>query len=130
MGVPKIRSLQMGPPKIHSLQMGTKEIECPKDGHSITLEIDDHVYFVFHRHVSVGEEMDFEIDNESIFSHLGTETEYIHPEKMKYPEWTGGDAERGKWFFKAIGKGKTTLAVKKIFRGTLESTCTVTVTVE
>jgi len=106
------------------------EIECPSDGHSITLGMDEHVFFEFHRHVSVGEEMTFEIGNESILTHLGTETEYIHPEKMKYPEWTGGDAEKGKWYFKTVGTGKTTLAVNKIFRGTLESTCTVTIIVE
>jgi hypothetical protein len=39
------------------------------------------------------------------------ETEYIHPEKMKYHDWTGGDAEKGKWFFKTIGTGTTSLVV-------------------
>ena len=106
------------------------EIKCPSEGDEVTLGLDEQVFFEFHRHVSVGEEMTFEIGDESILSHLGTETEYIHPEKMKYPEWTGGDAEKGKWFFKTVGKGKSTLVVSKIFRGTLESTCTLTIVVE
>jgi hypothetical protein len=107
-----------------------KKVECRQDGEVVTLGVDETFFFEFHRHVSVGEEMDFEIGEESVLSHLRTETEYIHPEKMKYPEWTGGDAEKGKWFFKTAGTGKTSLAVKKIFRGTLESTCTVTIVVE
>ena len=107
-----------------------KEVECRKSGDEVTLGIDDTFFFEFHRHVSVGEEMAFEIGDESVLSHLRTETEYIHPEKMKYPEWTGGDAEKGKWFFKTIGAGTTTLEVSKIFRGTLESKCTVTIVVE
>jgi hypothetical protein len=107
-----------------------REIECPKDGHSVTIGMDETLFFEFHRHASVGEEMEFEIGDDSVLKHLGTETEYIHPEKMKYPEWTGGDAEKGKWFFKIVGKGTTTLAIKKVCRGTLESTCRVTITVE
>jgi hypothetical protein len=107
-----------------------KRIECPKDGHIVTLGVDEIVFFEFHRHVSVGEKMEFEIGDETILAHLRTETEYIHPEKMKYPEWTGGDAEKGTWFFKTVDTGTTTLAVSKIFRGTLESTCTVKIVVE
>ncbi len=107
-----------------------KEVECRKSGEVVTLRVDEAFFFEFHRHVSVGEEMQFEIGDEAVISHLRTETEYIHPEKMKYPEWTGGDAEKGKWFFKTVGTGKTSLAVKKIFRGTLESTCTVTIVVK
>jgi hypothetical protein len=49
---------------------------------------------------------------------------------MKYHDWTGGDAEKGKWFFKTIGTGTTSLVVSKIFRGTLESKCTVQIVVE
>ena len=74
--------------------------------------------------------MEFEIGDESVLRHIRTETEYLHPEKMKYPGWTGGDAEKGTWFFETVGAGKTTLIVKKIFRGTLESKCTVEIVVE
>jgi hypothetical protein len=107
-----------------------KKIECRIDGDVVKLGVDETIFFEFHRHGSVGENMEFEIGNDSILSHLRTETEYIHPEKMKYPGWTGGDAEKGTWFFKTVGTGTTTLAVKKIFRGTLESICTVKIVVE
>ena len=107
-----------------------KMIECPKDGHVVRLSLDEEVSFEFFRHGSVGENMEFEIGDESVLKHLRTETEYLHPEKMKYPGWTGGDAERGKWFFKTVGTGKTSLTVSKIFRGTLESKCTVEIVVE
>ena len=106
------------------------KVECEGEDTLLKLSVGDEFYYQFHRHGSVGEDAEFTIEDESIIAHTDTKTEYLHPEHMKKPGWTGGDAERGKWFFKAIGKGKTTLAVKKIFRGTLESTCTVTVTVE
>jgi hypothetical protein len=107
-----------------------KRIDCPKDGHVVKLGVDETIFFEFHRHGSVGEAAEFEIGDESILTHLRTETEYLHPEKMKYPGWTGGDAEKGKWFFKTVRTGTTTLTVSKIFRGTLESKCTVEIAVE
>lgn len=107
-----------------------KRIECQKDGDVVKLGKDELVSFEFYRHGSVGENMEFEIGNESILKHLRTETEYLHPEKMKYPGWTGGDAEKGTWYFETVGTGATTLAVSKIFRGTLESKCTVKIVVE
>ena len=106
-----------------------RRIECRKDGDVVKLGKDELVSFEFFRHGSVGENMEFEIGDESILKHLRTETEYIHPEKMKYHDWTGGDAEKGLWFFETVGTGKTSLIVKKIFRGTLESTCSVQIVV-
>jgi hypothetical protein len=107
-----------------------KKVECPKDEQVVTLGVDETIFFEFHRHGSVGEDAEFEIGDESVLTHLRTETEYIHPEKMKYPGWTGGDAEKGMWFFKTIKTGKTTLTFSKIFRGTLESKCTLQIVVE
>jgi hypothetical protein len=107
-----------------------RRIECREDGDVVKVGMGEIVSFEFHRHGSVGEDMGFEIGNESILKHLRTETEYLYPEKMKYPGWTGGDAEKGAWFFKGVGAGNTTLAVSKIFRGTLESKCTLEIVVE
>ncbi|MFX1559478.1 MAG: hypothetical protein ACFFBL_02710 [Promethearchaeota archaeon] len=105
-------------------------IECRQDGDVVKLKKDELVSFEFFRHGSVGENMEFEIGDESILKHIRTETEYLHPEKMKYHDWTGGDAERGLWFFRTIGIGKASLTVSKIFRGTLESKCTIEIIVE
>lgn len=107
-----------------------KRIECSREEEVVNLSKDELVSFEFFRHGSVGENMEFEIGDESILRHLRTETEYLHPEKMKYHDWTGGDAERGIWFFETVGTGKTTLTVSKIFRGTLESKCTLDIVVE
>ncbi|MFW9976072.1 MAG: hypothetical protein ACFFDQ_12450 [Candidatus Thorarchaeota archaeon] len=107
-----------------------QKIECRRDGDAVRIGLYTMVSFEFHRHGSVGENMEFEIEDESILRFVRTETEYLHPEKMKYPGWTGGDAEKGIWFFEAVGIGTTTLTVSKIFRGTLESTCTVEIVVE
>jgi len=107
-----------------------KKIDCPEDGHEVRLGVNETVYFEFHRHGSVGENTEYEINDESVLRHLRTETEYLHPEQMKYPGWTGGDAEKGRWYFKTRGIGTTILTVKKFFRGTLESTCRVKIIVE
>jgi hypothetical protein len=111
-------------------EKATKRIECRKDGDVVKLAVNELVSFQFFRHGSVGENMEFELGDESILKHLSTETQYLHPEKMKYPGWTGGDAEKGTWFFETVGTGTTTLTVSKIFRGTLESKCTVKIVVE
>ncbi|MHA3964930.1 MAG: hypothetical protein AM325_015485 [Candidatus Thorarchaeota archaeon SMTZ1-45] len=107
-----------------------KRIECRADENAVKIGLNEIVSFEFYRHGSVGENMEFEISDESILKHLRTETEYLYPEKMKYPGWTGGDAEKGKWFFKAVGIGTTTLTVNKIFRGTLENKCAVEIIVK
>lgn len=107
-----------------------RRIECRRDGDAVRIRLDTIVSFQFHRHGSVGENMEFEIEDESILKHIRTETEYLHPEKMKYPGWTSGDAEKGTWFFETVAVGTTTLTVSKIFRGTLESKCTVEIIVE
>ncbi len=75
----------------------------------------------FHRHGSVGEDTEFEIEDTSVLVHEDTQTEYLHPEHMKKPGWTGGDAERGYWYFKAVAPGETTLTIRILFRFEVES---------
>lgn len=105
----------------------SSRIECY--GTAYSFKVGDEFYYQFHRHGSVGEDAEFQIKNEQIIEHVKTETRYLHPEKMK-PGWTGGDAERGQWFFKAVRKGKTILLVRILFRFEVESECAIEITVE
>ena len=107
-----------------------RKISCEGEDSIERLTVGERVYYSFHRHGSVGEDAEFEIDNEEVLSHESSETEYIHIEKMKKPEWTGGDAERGKWFFKALRPGTARLTVRILFRFEVESECTVKIVVE
>ena len=107
-----------------------KEIECNDENSSAILAVGETVWYGFHRHGSVGEDAEFEIENTEILKHVNTETVYLHPEHMKKPGWTGGDAERGKWFFKAINSGATKLTVRILFRFDVESECTMSITVK
>ena len=107
-----------------------REIRCEDENSVERLSVGETVYYKFHRHGSVGEDAEFEIEKEEVLSHESSETEYIHIEKMKKPEWTGGDAERGKWFFKALRPGSTKLTVRILFRFEVESECTVKIVVE
>ncbi|MFW9910456.1 MAG: hypothetical protein ACFFEF_18010 [Candidatus Thorarchaeota archaeon] len=75
----------------------------------------------FHRHGSVGEDAEFEIEDLTILSHEDTQTEYLHPENLKKPGWTGGDAERGYWLFRGITPGQTSLIIRVLFRFDVES---------
>ncbi len=114
----------MKPPK------DIRQIECEGEDSIERLSVGEVVYYAFHRHGSVGEDAEFEIDNEEVITHERTETEYIHIEKMKKPEWTSGDAERGMWIFKALRPGSTRLTVRILFRFEVESECTVKIVVE
>lgn len=102
-------------------------IEC--NGAEYSFNVGDVFYYQFHRHGSVGEDAEFEIMEGQAIEHLKTETKYLHPEKMK-PGWTGGDAERGQWFFNAVQKGKAILLIRILFRFEVESECTITIFVE
>ncbi|MFW9982625.1 MAG: hypothetical protein ACFFE3_12010 [Candidatus Thorarchaeota archaeon] len=107
-----------------------RQIKCEGEDSIERLSVGEVVYYAFHRHGSVGEDAEFEIDNEEVITHERTETEYIHIEKMKKPEWTSGDAERGMWIFKALRPGSTRLTVRILFRFEVESECTVKIVVE
>lgn len=102
-------------------------IECNESKY--TFKVGERFYYQFHRHGSVGENAEFQISNEQIIEHIDTKTEYLHPEKMK-PGWTGGDAERGVWVFKAVRKGQTTLLIRILFRFEVESECAIEIAVE
>jgi len=105
-------------------------VECKGEDSILKLSVGDEFYYQFSRHGSVGVDAEFNIEDDSIISHTNTEAEYLHPEHMKKPGWTGGDAERGKWFFKALKAGGTTLKINSLFRFEVESTCTITIIVE
>ncbi len=78
----------------------------------------------------MGEDAEFRIEDDSIISYQKAEAEYLHPENLKKPGWTGGDAEQVKWFFKALRQGTTTLTINILFRFDIESSCTLTITVK
>ena len=107
-----------------------REIKCDDEDSVERLSVGEVVWYAFSRHGSVGEDAEFEIENDEVLGHERTKTEYIHIEKMKKPEWTGGDAERGKWYFKALRPGSTKLTVRILFRFEVESECTVKIVVE
>ena len=107
-----------------------RQIRCEGVDSVERLSVGEMVFYSFHRHGSVGEDAEFEIDNDEVLSHESSETEYIHLDKMKKPEWTGGDAEKGKWFFKALRPGTARLTVRILFRFEVESECTVKIVVE
>ncbi len=97
------------------------EIDWKTENPLAELNVGDIIRCRFHRHGSVGEDAEFEIGDTSIIMQEDTKAEYVHPEHMKKPGWTGGDAERVYWDFKAVGRGETTLTVKVLFRFDVES---------
>ena len=99
---------------------GVTEIDWKVKTTTIELNAGSRFSFKFHRHGSVGEDAEFEIEDTTVITHEKTETEYLHPERMK-PGWTGGDAERGLWFFRVLKSGVTSITVRVLFRFDVES---------
>lgn len=107
----------MKPPKDEII-----DVDWKADNAKVTLAVGDIFRCKFHRHGSVGEDAEFEISDTGILIHEDTHSDYLHPEHMKKPGWTGGDAERVYWHFKAISSGNTKLTVRIMFRFEVEST--------
>jgi len=105
-----------------------RRVACAVGGSQVTVEVGEQFYYEFSRHGSVGEDAEFEIDDTTVFTHERTDTEYLHPERMK-PGWTGGDTEKGRWFFKAHRPGKATLTVRTMFRFEVQDVCRIEITV-
>jgi len=106
------------------------EVDWKSADQKITINVGDIFMCRFHRHGSVGEDAEFEIGSTDIIIHEDTRTDYVHPENMKKPGWTGGDAERGHWLFRAIAPGTTSLIIRVLFRFSVESEHHVTVEVQ
>jgi hypothetical protein len=99
---------------------GMRQIECLKAICEVTVQVGERFFYQFHRHGSVGEDAEFEIDDDTVIYLEDTESEYVNPENMKKPGWTGGDAEKGRWIFRALRPGKATLTIRILFRFEVE----------
>ena len=97
-----------------------RQIECQKAICEVTVQVGERFFYQFHRHGSVGEDAEFEIDDDTVIYLEDTESEYVNPENMKKPGWTGGDAEKGRWIFRALRPGKATLTIRILFRFEVE----------
>jgi len=106
----------MKPPQERIFEIDWKSADAPTE-----IGVGDIVRCRFHRHGSVGEDAEFEIANDSILVHEDTKAEYVNPEHMKKAGWTGGDAERVYWDFRATARGETTLTIRILFRFDVES---------
>jgi hypothetical protein len=106
-----------------------ERIECSAEGTKVEFQVGESFYYQFRRHGSVGIDAEFEIADTTVVEHVRTKTEYLHPERMK-PGWTGGDSERGQWFFRAAGSGQTTILIREMFRGKMQGECSITVVVK
>ncbi len=106
----------MKPPKEEPI-----EVDWKTPNQKVTLDVGDVFMCKFHRLGSVGEDAEFEIGSTEIIVHEDTNTEYVHPEHMKKPGWTGGDSQRGQWLFRAVASGSTTLTIRVLFRFDVES---------
>ncbi len=104
-------------------------VRCSGAESHVTVATGERFRITFHRHVSVGEDAEFVIRDPDLISHEKTTTEYLHPERLK-PGFTGGDAERGTWLFRAMKPGTTTIVIRRMFRGDVDSECVLHVTIE
>lgn len=98
-----------------------KTIELKAANSDVKAKIGDKLGYSFHEHMSVGFWAEFEIEDETVLRHSGTDTVYNTPERMNEPGMAGADAARTTFFFEAISTGTSLLVVRNIFRGDIES---------
>jgi hypothetical protein len=98
-----------------------KTIELKAAKSDVKAKIGDKLGYSFHEHMSVGFWAEFEIEDETVLRHSGTDTVYNTPERMNEPGMSGADAARTTFFFEAISTGTSLLIVRNIYRGDVES---------
>jgi len=99
----------------------SKTIELKADNPEVIANVGNKLGYSFNEHISVGYWAEFEIEDESIIRHSGTDTVYNSPESMKEPGMPGADAAKTTFFFEAISTGTSLLIVRNIFRGEIEN---------
>lgn len=98
-----------------------KKIKLLPSVTDIKAEVGDELAYVYYEHISVGYMADFDIEDESVVRHKGSETIYEQPERMNEPGITGADAAQTTIYFEAMVKGTTLLIIRNLFRMDIES---------
>lgn len=93
-----------------------KEIMLTPENTILNIRIGDQLKYRFHEHVSVGYWAEFEIEDESVIKHSGSNTIYNSPERMEEPGITGADAAETTFFFEALSEGTSLLIIRNLFR--------------
>jgi predicted secreted protein len=99
----------------------SKIVELKIDNTDVKVTIGVKLAYSFNEHMSVGYWAEFEIEDESVIRHSGTDTAYNSPERMNEPGMSGADAAKTTFFFEAISTGTSLLIVRNIFRGEIEN---------
>ena len=99
----------------------SKTFELKPENSDIKVKIGDKLGYSFSEQMSVGYWAEFEIEDENVVRHSGTDTAYNSPERMNEEGISGADAARTTFFFEAMNIGTSLLIVRNIFRGDIES---------
>lgn len=99
----------------------SKTFELKPENSDIKVKIGDKLGYSFSEQMSVGYWAEFEIEDENVVRHSGTDTTYNSPERMNEEGISGADAARTTFFFEAMNIGTSLLIVRNIFRGDIES---------
>jgi len=97
------------------------------DQSSIELRVGDRASLEVSVHGSVGKQAQCETSDAAILRLESDRLEYAHPERMGMP---GGDAAAQRFIFAAVAPGSATITQRKLFRGKVEETREIQVTVK
>jgi len=111
-----------------SSQNNSKKDDCMKCSKTLdplskaSLEVskDDIFYYEGFMHASVGEDVEYEIENTEIVSFHHEEVRYKNEKDMK-EGMSGADAASKTLAFQAKWKGETTITIKEMFRGDVKN---------
>ena len=99
------------------------------DTSAVTVKVGDELFADMEVHESVGTDADCEISDPLVLGLIDAKLTYTNPDRMK-PGITGGDAALRRYRFRALKAGTVELKLIVIFRGEVESSRIVSVTVK
>jgi len=97
------------------------------DQTSMELRVGDRASLAVSVHDSVGKRAECETSDATTLRLESAGLEYANPERMGMP---GGDAAARTFVFSAMAPGSATITLRKLFRGTVEETREIKVTVK
>jgi hypothetical protein len=101
------------------------------DRTDVTLHVGSRVHYNARDWSSVGYKAECSVSDEKVIRLATTRLVRLHPWNPFHPwdDGDGGDEARKVFCFEAVSKGKTVITIRKLFRGKLQETTEIKITV-
>lgn len=118
------------PPPTASATAEEKPIALSMLGaNEVTVKVGAKLVFAYTSHGSVGYGAKHHLDAQTVVRFVSDDVTFDKPEASR-KGMTGADAGTGRMVFEAVAKGRATLEVEELFRGTVRNSAKFTIIVE